>query len=259
MNDDSFAMAAGLPIVTGEQMAAVDRAMFGRCGLALLQVMELAGWSVAEFARLRWLGRRPATDPRRARVIVLCGTGGNGGDGMVAARYLHGWGAHVEVVLSSLPDPKRGIAAHQLQVLERIGVPTSVHQEGAAFDDAELIIDGLLGFGSQGSPRGAVAKLIQAANAHPAAVLAIDLPSGLDASTGECGDPCLRASGTVTLALPKAGLLTAPGLDVAGDIAVADIGVPPAAYDEAGIPWTPAFATARFIDLVRDGQRLGGR
>lgn len=251
----AFPTIAGLPIVTGEQMAAADRAMFDRCGLDLLQVMEMAGWSVADFARQRFLDN----DPRDARVAVLCGIGGNGGDGMVAARYLQGWGAQVEVVVSSDPDPNRGAAHHQLQVLERIGVPATVSSTVEGLEDVRLIIDGLLGFGSRGSPRGAVADLIRVVNDSPAPILAIDLPSGLDATTGEPGDPCIRAAATLTLALPKSGLLTPAGLSVAGDLTVADIGVPPAAYDEAGIPSTPAFASTRLIDLVREGQRLGAR
>jgi hydroxyethylthiazole kinase-like uncharacterized protein yjeF len=236
---------SGLPVVMAAEMAAVDQAVFDVCGLDLLQVMELAGWSVAEFVRERWLDG----DPRGKHVVVLAGTGGNGGDAMVAARYLFGWGARITLVVSARPEAGRGAAAHQLAVLERIGIESFTFGPDSELPPAELIVDGLLGFGSSGAPRGAIARLINQANAHGAPVVAIDLPSGLDATTGEVYDPCVHASATITLALPKSGLLDPGARQVVGVLTVADIGVPALAYEKAGVEWTPAFATSRFVDL----------
>jgi NAD(P)H-hydrate epimerase len=126
-----------------------------------------------------------------------------------------------------------GIAAHQLAILDRMQIP--VLQPGEeAIPSADLIIDGLLGFRLQGDPHGEVGRLITLANAHPAPILAIDLPSGLNATSGEIGNPCIEAMQTVTLALPKSGLVSAPER-ITGDIWIADIGVPPDAYSRIGV------------------------
>jgi NAD(P)H-hydrate epimerase len=231
---------AELPVVTGEQMAAVDRAMVDVLGLDIRQVMETAGRQVAVFAR-RMLGG----DPSGHRIVVLCGTGGNGGDGMVAARYLQGWGADVRVILSREPDPERhAVAAHQLAVLRAMGVPADVSPDIPACD---LIIDGLLGFSTRSAPMGATADLIRAANTAGAPILAIDLPSGLPASTGEPFDPTIRATTTLTLGLPKTGLLVESAQSVVGELWIADIGIPLAAYAAAGMAVGPVFARDEFL------------
>lgn len=232
---------AGLPAVTGEQMATVDRAMVEVLGLDIRQVMETAGRQVGIFARRMRLG----DDPTGRRIVVLCGTGGNGGDGMVAARYLQGWGAEVRVVLSREPDPERhAVAAHQLRVLRAMGMPAGVSIDIPACD---LIIDALLGFSTRSAPAGPTADLICAANRAGTPILAIDLPSGLQASTGEVFDPTIRATTTLTLGLPKTGLLTESAKPAVGELWIADIGIPLAAYAAAGITVGPAFARDEFL------------
>jgi NAD(P)H-hydrate epimerase len=226
------------PALTGAQMAEVDRIMFRELGVDVLQLMEVAGRAVAAFARDTMLGG----DARGKHVVILCGTGGNGGDGMVAARFLHGWGAGVEVWLSQLPDPDRGVAAHQLAILERIDLPVFEAGMDHELPDADLVIDALLGFSLSGPPSGTAAALIRAANAHPAPVLAVDLPSGLTATSGEPLEPCVRAAATLTLALPKSGLLKDSARAVTGALHVADIGVPPEVYRRFGLEVGPLFA-----------------
>ena len=234
-------MVARLPTLTAAQMASVDRMMVEELGLDVLQLMELAGRAVAAFARERFLGG----DPRGRRVLVLAGGGNNGGDGLVAARLLLAWGAQVAVVVSHAPTSLRAVAARQLHALEQLGVraaPPAEDAGQAALPAADVVIDALLGFGLSGPPSGTAAALIRAANAHPAPILAVDLPSGLDATTGELFDPCVRATATLTLALPKTGLLALTARRVVGDLLVADIGVPPAVYARLGIPAAPLFA-----------------
>jgi NAD(P)H-hydrate epimerase len=229
-----------MPAVTGPQMAAVDRAMVDVLGLDIRQIMETAGRQVAVFAR-----RMLAADPRDKSVAVLCGTGGNGGDGMVAARYLHGWGADVRVVLAREPDPDRHAAAtHQLAVLRAIGVPVD---ESIDISGCDLIVDGLLGFSTTSPPTGTTAELIRNANAADIPILSIDVPSGLQASTGEPFDPTIRATVTLTLGLPKTGLLADAARSVVGDLWVADIGIPIAAYAATGITVGPLFAREEFL------------
>lgn len=235
-----------IPALTAAQMASVDRIMVEELGLDVLQLMELAGRAVAAFARERFLGG----DPRSRRILVLAGGGNNGGDGLVAARLLLGWGADVRVALSHPREALRGAAARQLAILERLGVrplPPSDDEAAPDLPAADLLIDALLGFGLRGAPTAPVATLIRAANAHPAPTLAVDLPSGLEATAGTVFDPCVRAAATLTLALPKTGLLAPAARDVVGDLAVADIGVPPAVYARLGVTVGPVFATAEWI------------
>jgi NAD(P)H-hydrate epimerase len=244
------AALSGVPALTPEQMARVDRVMAEELGVDVLQLMELAGQAVAAFARERFLGAA-----RGKRVAVLAGSGGNGGDGMVAARLLHAWGALPTVVLSHEPPALRGAAAHQLRSLTALGLPVlppPAAEQPGALPDADLVIDALLGFGLSGPPSGASARLIAAANVHPAPVLAVDLPSGLDARSGQPYDPCLRADATLTLALPKTGLLAAAARPFVGDLFVADIGVPPAAYARLGVSVDPIFSAGGVVRVAGD-------
>jgi NAD(P)H-hydrate epimerase len=220
--------APAIPAVTAAQMAEVDRITVEELGFDILQIMETAGRMVALFARQQLDG-----DPTGKRILILCGTGGNGGDGMVAARHLQNWGAEISIILSS--NPERGAARHQLDILERLSM--SVHQPGAVaqLPPVDLIVDALLGFSLAGAPRGEAARLIELANTHGAPILAVDLPSGMDATTGECFDPYIRATTTLTLGLPKSGLLGPDARRVTGHVVVADIGIPKEAYARVGI------------------------
>jgi NAD(P)H-hydrate epimerase len=226
-----------IPALTGEQMAQVDQIMMGELGLDVLQVMEMAGWVVAAFARERFL----ENDPRAREVLVLAGSGGNGGDGMVAARHLHGWGAHVTVQLAREPHPQ-SVTDHQLRVLRNLNMEILAPDMTGGLDDFDLIIDGLLGFSLHAAPRGATKSLIERTNGRNGPVLAIDLPSGLNATDGTVFDPCIEADATLTLGLPKTGLLAPTATDVVGDLFVGDIGVPAAAYAAIGVQVGPVFA-----------------
>lgn len=232
--------ASELPIVTGAQMAAVDRAMVEICGLELVQVMEVAGRAVAVVARHL---------VSRGEIAVLCGSGGNGGDAFVAARYLAGWGFDVGCWLARPSAELRGLAAHNLQVCQKLGIQVHEPDDSLDLDSASLIIDGIFGFGLSAAPAGRAAQLIEAANAAAAPILAIDVPSGVDATTGAAFEPAVTAQLTVTLGLPKWGLLRASGPAHAGTVIVADIGIPAAAYAAAGIPKSSIFDSAEFATL----------
>lgn len=245
--------STSIPALTARQMAEIDRIMLDDFGVDTLQLMEVAGHAVAVFARRRFLGG----DARGKWIIVLCGSGGNGGDGMVAARFLLAWGASPEVWLSRRPVPGKGIADHQLAILERLGVPIHDPTTTPSVPAADLVIDALLGFSLAGAPAGETAALIAAANAQPAPVLAVDLPSGLEATDGIVYDPCIRAEATLTLALPKTGLLAPAARAVVGELVVADIGVPAAAYARLGVEAGPLFATGDFLLEGTGGMRQG--
>lgn len=238
-------MREDIPAISGEGMAEVDRTVIQDLGVDTLQLMELAGYGVADAIR-----HHAGIDLRaRPKIVALCGTGGNGGDAMVAARLLHAWGADASIVLVRPREDFTGIAAHQLAILDRLRIPVLEPQDVEAMPDADLILDGLLGFSLKGDPRGEAARLICLGNAHPAPTVAIDLPSGLQATSGNIGEPCIQATMTVTLALPKTGLLSAPS-DLTGDIWLADIGVPASVYAGMGVTVPPGlFADASLVRL----------
>ncbi len=223
-----------IPTLTTDQMVAVDRLMVEEYGIELIQMMENAGRALAEFARRRLGGQLIGR-----RIVVLCGAGNNGGGGMAAARHLHNWGGEVQVKLAADPDRLRGVPAHQWHILQAQGPAESGSPDLA---QADLILDALIGYGLTGSPRGPVAEWIAWANASVRPVISLDAPSGLDATTGIAGEPCIRAAATLTLALPKTGLVASQAKDFVGELYLADIGVPPELYRRQGIEVGPLFA-----------------
>jgi NAD(P)H-hydrate epimerase len=229
-----------LPIVTASQMAAVDRAMVEVCGLELVQVMETACRAVAVAVR--------HVQPQGS-IAILCGSGGNGGDGFVCVRYLAGWGYAVHCVLAKPASKLSGLAAHQLQICRKLGISVIDSTGGMDFSAVDLIVDGVFGFGLNAAPSGRAAQLIEAANNAAVPILAIDIPSGVDSTSGGASAASIVAGVTVTLGLPKQGLLTGDGPAHAGTVIVADIGIPAAAYASVGIPRTSVFDRAEFVTL----------
>ena len=235
-----------IPYLTTDQMREVDRAMMEDYGILLLQMMENAGRNLAQLSRKRFLDG----DPRSRRVLVLAGSGGNGGGGLVCARRLHNWGASVRVLLATPPERLGDVPRHQLTALERMGVSAVTANEDTNLPPADLIVDALIGYSLRGAPEGMTAHLILAANGHGAPILALDVPSGVDASTGTVYGPAIRATATLTLALPKEGLRSASAREHVGELYLGDIGVPPELYGRPplGIKVGPIFATD---DIVR--------
>lgn len=215
---DMRAVAASrLAVLTAGQMAEVDRIMVEELDIRLLQMMENAGRNLADLAIRRF-------EPRS--VLVLAGSGGNGGGGITAARHLANRGIEVSVLLGQDRTDMGEVPGHQLEIVEHLGVPVS-DEPG----DSDVVLDALIGYSLRGEPHGPIADLIRWALAQPAPVLALDTPSGLDVTTGRAADPCIAAAATMTLAMPKAGLLTAPQV---GELYLADISVPPFVYRRMG-------------------------
>jgi len=213
-----------VPNLTTEQMIEVDRAMIEDFGIDLIRMMENAGRNLAHLARERFLNG----DPRGKTVVVLAGTGGNGGGALVAARRLHGYGAEVRVAVTAGADRMTAVPGEQLESLRAIDLPITEHD--LPYATADLIIDGIIGYSLRGAPRGRAAELIQWANDAPAPVLALDVPSGLDTTTGTVFPPVIEATATMTLALPKDGLRSAEAERIVGELYLADISVPPGLY-----------------------------
>lgn len=239
-----------LPWLTKEQMVEVDRVMVEDLQIDLVRMMENAGRSLAHLARTRFL----EGDPTARRVVVLAGTGGNGGGALVAARRLHGWGAVVRVFTTKPAGGFEGVPARQRNILERLGLLVGSPAELEAEPPADLVLDGVIGYSLKGSPRGAAAQLIRWANEQPAPVLSLDVPSGLDATSGRIVEPSLtiRAQATMTLALPKEGLRAAGAGTHTGELYLADIGVPPSVYraPALGLDVGPLFAREDILRLA---------
>lgn len=214
----------GFVYLTVEEMAEADRISIEEFGVDVLSLMENAGLGTARLAK-RMLGG--SVEGRR--ICCLAGKGNNGGDGLVAARHLRNWGAEVTVVVGGDRSELRDIPARQLRTVEKMGVPVTGPEGGP--EESELLLDALLGYGSRGDPREPVAGLIRRANGSEVPILAVDLPSGLDANAGEPGNPCIVASATVTFGLPKVGFLNAKARSYLGDLYVADISMPRGVYD----------------------------
>jgi NAD(P)H-hydrate epimerase len=236
-----------IPALTHEQIVEVDRAMVEEYGILPIQMMENAGRHFAHLARARLLDG----DPRGKRVVVLAGSGGNGGDALVAARRLHTWGAHVAVALTKAISAFSALPAQQLAILLQLGVHVAGADQVARLGPADAVLDGVIGFSLSGPPRGAAAELIRWANGQEAPVLAMDTPSGLDAGTGNIHTPTVVATATLTLALPKVGLLTREAAPYVGELYLADIGVPPQLYAGRGLDLEvgPLFARDEILRL----------
>ncbi len=238
---------AEVPEVTADQMRSVDRVMTEEYAVQLLQMMELAGRHLAVLVRTRFLRETLGG----ARIMVLAGTGGNGGGVLAAARRLSGWGARVRIVTAVDSESIRGATGHQLETLRRLGVPSSSWDRARSIRTPDLILDGVIGYGLRGPPRAGAAAMIGWVNGVSAPVVSLDVPSGLDATTGEAADPTVLAAATVTLGLPKVGLGVSGAGPHVGELYLADIGIPPAAYETVGVNVGPVFEDEDLIHLRR--------
>lgn len=241
-------------------MRAIDRHAIDRIGIPAAVLMENAGRAVAE-ELMEW--SRGKTLPSLPW-LVLVGKGNNGGDGIVAARHLIERGVQASLLYAEDPEQLGGDAALQRDIAGRLGIPAMVYRPGEIdWSGYSGIVDGLLGTGTRGAPREPYASLIREANGSGLPIAAIDIPSGLNADTGETGDPCIRAELTVTLAFAKCGLVQYPGVSVAGRVVVKPIGIPDRLADEYGaqtwlaVPETMErqLGIALPLDRVADGHK----
>jgi NAD(P)H-hydrate epimerase len=255
-----------MDLVTAEQMRQLDRMTIEQLGIPAMALMENAGRAIAE--EIIALCRRshetgaeacaglgsggPGIQPPGFTVsgdkaltldhaeaehwLILVGKGNNGGDGLAAARHLREAGIAVTLVYAVPPESLAGEAALQRDAAAAMGLPAAVWgRDRVDFAECSGILDALLGTGSAGTPRGAYAELIAAANASGRPIVSADIPSGLNADTGETHEPCIHASLTVCLALLKRGLLQYPGAGAAGRVVVRSIGIPAALARTSGV------------------------
>jgi hydroxyethylthiazole kinase-like uncharacterized protein yjeF len=212
----------GLELLTNEEMARAD-ALAAGSGVPSQVLMENAGRAVAEAAR--------AMAPAEGFILVLCGPGNNGGDGFVAARHLAEQGCSARVALLGSREALKGDAG---EMARRWHGPLAAIEklDAAAVGAATLVVDALFGAGLKRALEGTAAAVVDAVNAAARPVLAVDVPSGLDGSTGAATGPVLRAARTVTFFRRKPGHLLLPGRVLCGEVSVADIGIPASVIEE---------------------------
>lgn len=209
-----------VPAVTADEMREVDRVAVEEVGLSVLMMMEHAGRGLAEAVLERRSG---------GSVLVLAGGGGNGGGGLCAARHLTNHGRAVDVVLDRDPSALADAPARQWHVLGEAVADRSSDPSGA-LEDADVVIDALVGYSLRGAPRGRLAELVELVGARATHVISLDVPSGVDATSGDRPGVAVDPDVTLTLALPKTGLT-----HVDGELLVADIGIPDGVYERAGL------------------------
>ena len=230
-----------VPAITAEQMREVDRIAVEDFGLGILQMMENAGRNLA-------IHVRDMLGDAEAEVTILAGSGGNGGGGLCCARHLHNRGFVVWVVLTKKPSELARATLRQYNTVRAAGIQVVEEaQAGAVLGRSQIVVDALIGYSLRGTPRGRVAALIDLCNQCGQRVLSLDVPSGLDATTGEDRGLMVHPDRTLTLALPKTGLRQAPG-----DLYLADIGIPPEVFQRLGLPsFEPPFAESYSVRLAR--------
>jgi ADP-dependent NAD(P)H-hydrate dehydratase / NAD(P)H-hydrate epimerase len=212
-----------IAVVSRGEMRAFDAHAIDVCRVPSLVLMENAGRGAAEVV-LEGL----APD---ARVVILCGGGNNGGDGFVVARHLVTRGLPIQVHLCVAPETLKGDARVNHDALVGLGVPIQVVGSDlralrADLERADRVVDALFGTGLDRPLSGTHAACVELVNQSKRTVVAIDIPSGMNADTGEPMGVAVRATRTVTFGLPKLGLLTPHGTELAGTLHVADLGVP---------------------------------
>ncbi len=226
-------------VLSRDEVRRVDAWAIDQIGVPGAVLMENAGRSCAELAREKLAG---VEDPK---VCIFCGTGNNGGDGYVIARHLLNAGFGVRIVLCGERDKVGGDARTNLEILERLGQSVESLDPGAAdlalyvrafAGDADLIVDALFGTGLHGELNRESQLLIEAINHLGRPILAVDIPSGLDADTGAPLGAAIRASWTVTFVAVKKGFLASPEAgNYTGELHVASIGVEPPEWSLRGV------------------------
>lgn len=219
-------------LYTSEEMRAVDKHAIENVGIPSLVLMENAGIK-SLFTLEKLLGGL-----RAKRFTIICGKGNNGGDGLVIARHLANSNLPVYVFLTSEPEKLSQDALVNYNILCQTGVKPSVirneddvNRLRVAMEFSECLIECIFGTGFAGEIEGGIAHIVAAMNDSRASKVSIDLPAGLCANTGKISQISFAADYTITLGAPKAGLFLFPGKHIAGEVWVADIGIPAVSFE----------------------------
>ena len=233
-----------MKILNAEQMKNIDRRATERFGVPSIVLMENAAVAVVDAIFEHY--------PDADRVAIVCGTGANGGDGFAIARHLENRGVVPAIVLVGKRSSVKGDAETNLLICERLGIPTyelegadEVDEALAHIADADLLVDALFGTGLNRAPSGVHADVIRGIAELRIPVIAVDLPSGANASSHEVFEPCVQAEVTVTFAAPKVCHIFEPAALYCGEVIVADISIPEIAIEDETV--TLALITPRDV------------
>ncbi len=218
--------------VSAKKMKDIDRAAIEEFKVPSIVLMENAGRAAADTAYSMLIDRK-------SKVICVCGKGNNGGDGFVCTRHLVNKGVNVLVFLTCNRDQLKGDAKINFSILEKMNISIyELTKEGNFTNleneiiNSELVIDAIFGIGISGEIREPYSKIIEIINKNKNKTLALDIPSGLDATEGISLGSCIKADKTVTFAACKTGLVRNQGLEYSGEIVVAEISIPKQLLDQ---------------------------
>ncbi|MEO8540341.1 MAG: NAD(P)H-hydrate epimerase [bacterium] len=238
--------------VTAAQMRDVQRIAQEEFGLDMLQLTENAGRAAAMLA-LAMLGGRG----RGQRVVILCGNGNKGAAGLATARHLANWGIRVDPIVSGVEEEAGFMVRRQLQILRQAGILEPGDMESSEITvedqlaDSELVIDALVGYGLEGPPQGIAAAVTDLAIQAGRPTLALDVPTGVNATTGEVSSPAIKACTTLMLDLPKVGVLDVQARHHTGELFLADLGIPNGVPERFGISVAGIFNEGPIVRLRR--------
>ena len=216
-----------MKIALANQMREIDKKSVEEYGISEIVLMENAGRKVAETVRhvLKSISKKS--------ICILAGSGNNGGDALVAARYLSNQGARIKIFLIGNKNHRTDSLNIQMKTLRAMGIELQVLETDRAWDRlqvtlrfADAIIDGILGTGFTGQLRPAVLRLVRLVNSTNKPVISIDIPTGVDADNGQVGEAAINATFTIALGLPKFGHYICPGAAFVGELIIDDIGIP---------------------------------
>jgi NAD(P)H-hydrate epimerase len=246
-----------VPAISADQMREIDRLAIEDAGLSLLQMMENAGRALAQVTRD--YTAPTASDAPEPGILIFAGRGNNGGGAIAAARNLRNWGLDPQIVLASPPGQLGEAAATQHHTLHRDGAraiwpgaPDFDEHFSAMLENAAVVIDGLVGYGLRGALHGDVALLVDAIlDQAPPLVISLDVPSGVEATSGDIYSTAIVATTTLTLALPKTGLIEGDAAAAVGDLLLADLGIPGYVTERLNLGVPPdLFADGAIVRLI---------
>jgi NAD(P)H-hydrate epimerase len=227
-----------VPAISTAQMQEVDRIAMENTGPSLIQMMENAGRDLA-LLTMELLGK----NWQHANIVVLAGTGGNGGGGICAARHLANHAGKIKLCITNL-DKLNSVPVYQRKIFHSTS-GNEITSRDLQKETADFVLDAIIGYSLLAAPHGKALQFIQWANDVPAPILSLDVPSGIDSTSGNTPGEYIHAHHTLTLALPKTGLVP----EKTGSLFLADIGIPQAVYRQLGIPYQIPFDTRYIIPL----------
>ncbi|MFN0096713.1 MAG: NAD(P)H-hydrate epimerase [Dehalococcoidia bacterium] len=243
---------AEVPAVLPGLMRDLQRIAQEEYGIDILQINENGGRAAARIA-LAMLGGRA----RGQRIVVLAGGGNKGATGLCAVRHLVNWGFTVEPVFAGLEEEMSFAARRQVEILRHAGIVEPADQANSEITveehlaSADLVIDAVAGYGLEGPPAGAAAAAVDLACSSKRPILALDVPTGVSATSGQVYTPAIKACTTIALDLPKRGVIEAASREHVGELYLADLGIPATLYDRMGIHSHDIFTEGPVIRIRR--------